>query len=132
MRVLQRLSLENITNKHVFWLVEMVKISYFGETAVSIIQRAAKGECQLWGFEKDKGVIVTEILQHPSGKEVFICGFAGDRVLAKVRTIKDDLMEFTKEMNARWLGGEANNERAGKLFEKIKEKKISSRYIMEV
>ena len=97
-RCLEQLSLWSLRDEHIFWLAKMCQSSYFGESAKGVLERARRGECQVWGFNGDKGVVLTEFLQHPGGKELFVCGFAGNGVIAKLRTIQKELAEVANAL----------------------------------
>ena len=103
---------------------------YFGVTAKRVLEEAGQGSAQIWGIE-EKGVIVTELIKHPEGVELFVRGFEGD-VIRNIRTVHKELVEIAKGFGARWLGGSAANPRLVSLFEKLNERVICTRMVMEV
>lgn len=125
--MLRQISLEEITEKHLILLARMTKDAYFGMTVKQIVENSAQGLQQIWSFES--GIIVTEILKHQNGTELYVCGFSGKmnfkRAFAELRV-------FAKRFNARWIGGEVASPRMEKIFSRLGQKHLSTRMAMEV
>lgn len=122
------ISLESITPRHVFWLAKICQEDYTGMEAKDLILDAAKGVLQLWETPSD-GVIVTEVLQHPAGKEFLVFGIAGEGL--DILKIARWAREEGKRLGCRWVGGNTTNPKMERISKRLA-KKISSRFLTEV
>ena len=72
--------LEECSDEEVFWLAEIAKRSYYGESARDLFERAAEREFQLWRVlhKEAKGIMATKLIQRKTGKEFWIEFLVGE------------------------------------------------------
>ena len=96
---MQRLTLETLVAEDVFWLRKALKKDYHELTETDILDRLEK-EFDLWRL--DSGIVVTSIISHLHGRELFLSHIAGERVLEHIPEINKVLEEYGIKRSCRW------------------------------
>lgn len=123
---------ETVNPTHIYWIGEMCRMDFFQTRIVDVLNKAAKGEFQLWSLKGSKGVIVTEILIHPHVKEFFVFGMAGKGIFRKGEEVIAELKSIAKDYHCGIIGGSSQIEKYNTVYAKLGMKPISQRFYMEV
>ena len=130
--LLAQISPAELTDSHLQWLVKMCRVDFTGAEPKHYIADALDGKIQFWDFKHGQGLLMTQILNHPGGKELFILGLAGEGLVKEFKRLNDVLQQYAVFINARWIGGNVSNLRLVPLYEKLMGKKFSVRCAREV
>lgn len=130
--LLTQISPAELTDSHLQWLDKMCKVDFTEAEPKHYIADAVVGTVQFWDFAKGKGLVMTQILNHPGGKELFVLGIAGEGLVKRFKTLNEILQQYAKFIGARWIGGNVSNLRLVPLYEKLMGKQFSVRCVREV
>jgi hypothetical protein len=103
-----------------------------GTTYAYIIHRLLQGELILWETANSTGLVITEIISHHRGNELFIYGIAGSGILPKRKAVLADLKEMAVLNGCKFIGADAS--RSGwKMFNKeLGFAPVSTHYVKEL
>lgn len=113
------------------WLSKMVDGYYRGARPIHLVKDAMEGRALLWRLTGDQeGMMVTQVLLHPAGKEVLVWGLAGENL--KMLPLADAVENYAKEHEAKWIGAQTSSPAMEKLFSRLNGKSISRYWLKEV
>ena len=122
----------SITATHLHWLQLVCSMDYTGVQPKHYLADALEGKVLLWDFDSGNGIVLTQLLQHPAGKEVFILGLAGTGLIRKVKTLNEIIQTYAECVGARWIGGNVVNARLVPVYEKLLGKSFGVKCFREV
>lgn len=86
------------------WLKKSLKGVTNGADAANIIADLAKGDLQAFRIKdkEAKGIVITQIIKHPNGREMSIWALGGERIFPKkVFELRDRLLEQAIKWNCK-------------------------------
>ena len=101
-------SVDELDLKDLEWLQTAREDQLGGISPGSLAERVAEGRAQLWkytGDEGQSGIIITTVLDHEKGKELFVWLMAGRGLRPHMNEIMERLSEFAKATGCKWLTG---------------------------
>lgn len=103
---IQRLDPQKLSDDDLSWLLKIEPIVYTGFTARDIVLMAIQDKLQFWRIVgAAQGLIITEVMTFPKGRELRIWGMAGKGVFPlQVKYLIDDYLKVCIRWNCRWLG----------------------------
>lgn len=118
---IQQIWLDSIEAEDITPLQLAADVLPFGYKVEDILGDIREGYRQLWrGVNKvGRFVLVTQIVQHPGGKELNVWTIAGQGYIYGLKQAHAKMIEFGKENNCKWLTGMVRRkgfERAYRLF----------------
>jgi len=99
---------------------------------ITVLSRILNRELVLWETKAKLGLVITEVLVHPRGKELFVFGITGAGILPKRDAILEDIMEMAAENNCKFLGASAIREGSNWLGKTLGFTPVATRYIKEL
>lgn len=112
-------SLEKLTDLDVKYILDLCDRAYTGEEAKDIFKKAALGELQLWRIDGAvEGIVITRLLRHLSGLELYVEGMAGKRVVPNMKELFQDLLDFGKAQGVKWVGARAETKRLANVYKR--------------
>jgi hypothetical protein len=105
----KQVPVSHATRELLVLLDKAAKAGYYGYNVSHVVKWAIEGKAQIWQLAGPdcSGVLVTQILEHPAGKELFIWSMAGQGFLANADMIMDRLEAFARAEQCKWIGGSA-------------------------
>lgn len=98
-------SLDDITLQDHHYIKRACEVNYIGAEPRHVVFDAAQGTAQIFRLEgKAEGIVITRIVQHPSGRELSIWGIAGKGIFPRqVRFVAEELSRYGADNNCKWL-----------------------------
>lgn len=130
--LLAQIQPNDLCDSHLHHLLKLCKVDFTESRPQDLIAEAWAQRLQFWDFNSGRGILLTQILVHGGGKELFIFGLAGEGMAVKVKQIWATMHEYAQYINARWMGANVVNERLERIFLSLSAKKVATRFLVEV
>lgn len=111
-----------------------VSVTVFGHTIKDILASVATLDSQLWRGTKgeDHFVLVTQIFQHPGGRELRIWSVGGSGYFKMLDNAYEVLEAYAKEIGAKWITGLVKREGFEKMYKRFNYKDVHRHWIVEI
>lgn len=117
---LTRVLPEDMSDGDLAWLAKVCGVSYTGVTPEGLLPELVAGTLAMWRVNGGAaGVVLTQILQHPGGRELYMWGMAGKGIIENIETIYDGLKAYGASQGCRWVGGRALRPGLTRVYEKL-------------
>lgn len=102
---LEQIWIDKVDELDMIALTKAVEASYYGHKVEHILASVETFESQLWRGESPGGrfVVVTQLFQHPGGKQLLIWSIGGEGYLEAMDTVFEVLKDYARKVEAKWL-----------------------------
>lgn len=125
---------DKVDEQDILCLQKAVKECYYGYTVEHILEQVFDCQMQLWRGEHkgSRFVIVTQILNHPGGKEFQVWSLGGKGYIKAIPTALPVLLAFARQYNCTWLTGYEAHSGFKRIYSMLNPKIIFRKWIMEI
>lgn len=127
-----RIRAEDINKTDMKYLDKATNLGYYGYKPENILASVIETTKQLWRVDKGKvkGVIITQVDQHPGCKVVHVWSLAGVGFKRNIAKLYKDIELFAKEQGAKYVSGLVVNAKID--YTEMNTKLLGTEYVMEV
>ena len=117
---LVRIHAADLTLDHMKWLRAITSLGDRGYEPAHLIQDEILGARQFFDIQhpEGRGIVVTEVIGHPAGRELYVWGTAGENAPKVTGDVVKALRETARLWNCNWLGWRASREGMVRLYKK--------------
>ena len=117
---LVRIHAADLTPDHLKWLRAITNLSDRGYEPKHLIQDEMLGGRQFFDIQHEagKGILVTEVIGHPAGRELYVWGTAGENAPRVTGDVMIALKEIARLWDCQWVGWRASREGMVRLYQK--------------
>lgn len=101
--MIKPLTIGELTEQDLLHLDAAVSTSYTGRSVAHILTAVAQQHMDLWRL--GDGVLVTQLLDHPAGHELYLWALAGQGLVHDLEQHAEELCDIARRANCRWIGG---------------------------
>lgn len=115
-------------------LQKAVKASYYDYRVEDILKFISDFKMQLWrGQHQDETfILVTQVIQHPNGKELQIWSVGGKGYVKQVNRVYEKLEAFAQAEGCKWISGQIEDARFERVYKRFKPKKVYTTWVTEI
>lgn len=115
------------------WLERGLETWPLGANFQSVVEEIQEGFYQLWRVEAPaEGIVLTQIIQHPYGRELHVKTLAGKRIIRNLDAIFEVLRAYGREHGCKWVGGDANSPQLFRVYERFGAKPMAVNFLKEI
>ena len=111
-------------------LEALAKTTPEGSDATWIVLEHAANRLQIWRCAD--GLVVTQLLTNPNGKELFVYGIVGRGIIGRLEDAANDLKQIAKSFGCNKIGGNVLRKGLEKLYLALGARPVYTYYAMEV
>lgn len=103
-----------------------------GTRLADVLRKIGEGDLYLFATVDNSCLVLTEVIVHPKGKELFIYGITGRGILKNKHEVVEDFKELAKRLDCKWVGAEALRDGWTWLAKGLGFEAVSTRYLKEI
>lgn len=111
-------------------LLVACRSSYTGIKPADVARTAYEGLMQIWRVGDQDGIVLTQIHQHPGGRELFVVALAGEHMIRNIYRVYSDLAAYAAVQDCKWVTGLVPREGLQMLYERDLKADTSTRFAM--
>ena len=103
-KYLKELKVGELNEQDLEWLLRSTEASYTGMQPVHVMVDAAEGRARIWRVADGKGILVTKVLEHPAGWELYILCIAGQGLFELFNDGAEEFFDLARQHKCRYIG----------------------------
>lgn len=122
--------LNRLEPEHIALIGELVEQFWDGTTVEDVLKDFGTEQIAAWST--GQGLVLTQIVSHPRGTELFLYGLVGEDTLSRAEEIVSDLREIASVLRCQMIGAWGVRGGWEPITRRLGFRRVATRYMMEI